>query len=123
MPAKKILIIEDNPANMKLASDILTANGYDVMKASEGMAGFEMLKQNSKNINLVLLDLKLPDIDGIEVIKKIKADQNTCNIPVIVVSAHAMEADIKNSMEAGCADYITKPINIQEFLGRIKSAV
>ncbi len=123
MTAKKILIIEDNPANLKLASDILTAEGYEVLKATEGISGFEMLKQNSREIDLVLLDLKLPDIDGIEIIKKIKADEKTGKIPVIVVSAHAMESDIKNSMEAGSADYITKPVNIREFLDRIKSVV
>ncbi len=123
MSAKKILIIEDNPANLKLASDILTAEGYEVLKATEGMAGLEILKQRHDQISLVLLDLKLPDMDGIEIIKKIKAGPDTRKIPVIVVSAHAMESDIKSSKEAGCADYITKPINIKGFLDRVSSVV
>jgi len=121
--AKKILVIEDNPANMKLVDDILTAEGYEVLKATEGLPGLEMLKQDSGEVLLVLLDLKLPDIDGIEIIKKIKADDSIKNIPVIVVSAYAMESDIQSTKEAGCADYITKPINVMEFLDKVRSTV
>lgn len=123
MIEKKILIIEDNPANMKLASDILSSEGYKVLKANDGEAGLNIIRQKSKEISLILLDLKLPDMDGIEIIKAAKADKTTEKIPIIVVSAHAMEADIKNTRQAGCADYITKPINIREFLDRIKSIV
>ncbi len=118
---KKILVIEDNPANLKLVNDILTVEGYEVLKATEGEAGLQILREMAQEIGLVLLDLKLPDISGIEVIKKIKADKNTEKVPVVVVSAHAMESDIKNSKQAGCVDYITKPINIREFLATVKS--
>ena len=123
MKIKKILVIEDNPANLKLVNDILTAEGYKVLKATEGESGLQILRETYQEIGLVLLDLKLPDISGIEVIKKIKADKNTKKIPVIVVSAYAMESDIKNSKKAGCADYITKPINILDFLAKVKSIV
>ena len=123
MTFKKIFIIEDNFINLKLVSDILVAENYEILYATEGKTALKMLKSRSDEISLVLLDLKLPDIDGIEVIKKLKADKRTKNIPVVVVSAHAMESDIKNSKEAGCADYITKPINIREFLSKVKSLV
>lgn len=123
MNNKKILIIEDNPENMKLMADVLTAQGFDVLKANEGLAGIELLKQNSKETGLVLLDLKLPDISGLEVLKTIKSAEATREIPVIVVSAHAMEADITATKQAGCADYITKPINIVEFLAKVRTYV
>ncbi|NLF82655.1 MAG: response regulator [Candidatus Gastranaerophilales bacterium] len=123
MTAKKILIIEDNPENMKLMADVLTAQGFDVLKANEGLAGIEILKQNSKETGLVLLDLKLPDISGLEVLKTIKSAEATREIPVIVVSAHAMEADITATKQAGCTDYFTKPINIVEFLTKVRTYV
>jgi two-component system cell cycle response regulator DivK len=121
MNTKKILIIEDNPENMKLMADVLTSGGFNTLKAYEGLAGVETLKQNSSEIGLVLLDLKLPDISGLEVLKIIKSDEITRKIPVIVVSAHAMEADIKAAKKEGCVDYITKPINILGFLAKVKS--
>jgi two-component system cell cycle response regulator DivK len=123
MTAKKILIIEDNPENMKLMADVLTAQGFDVLKAYEGIEGIELLKQSSKDVGLVLLDLKLPDISGLEVLKTIKNTDAIKGIPVIVVSAHAMEADITATKQAGCADYITKPINIVEFLAKVRTYV
>jgi len=120
---KKILIIEDNPANLKLVTDILSVEGYDVIQANNGKAGLDALMISPKEIGLILLDIKLPDIDGFEVLKQIKNNEEVKNIPVIIVSAHAMEADVKKSLEAGCLDYITKPINIKKFLARIKSVV
>lgn len=116
---KKILIVEDNPTNMKLVSDLLLAKGYKIIQADTGMEAFKALESGCEQIGLVLLDLKLPDMDGIEVIKKIKGNKTTRAIPVIVVSAHAMESDIKATKEAGCEDYITKPFNIVEFLARV----
>lgn len=116
-----ILVIEDNPANLKLVSDLLTAQGYGVFQAETAGAGLDILKKEYQKIVLVLLDLKLPDIDGIEVLKKIKQIPNIAEIPVIVISAHAMEADIKAAKQAGCADYITKPINVREFLNKVES--
>lgn len=121
MSTKKILIIEDNPENMKLMADVLSAAGFSVLKAHEGKTGIEELKQNSAEIGLVLLDLKLPDTDGLDVLKTVKSNAETQGIPVIVVSAHAMEVDIKAAKKAGCADYITKPINIREFLEKVRA--
>ena len=123
MNNKKILVIEDNPANLKLVNDLLTVEGYDVLKATDGISGLEMMKEYAEEISLVLLDLKLPDINGLEVLKKAKTNTKTEKIPIIVVSAHAMEADIINSKATGCIDHITKPLNIMEFLSKVKSAV
>jgi len=123
MTSNKILVIEDNTANMKLVNDILTANGYEVLQATEGLTGLDVMKSHANEISLILLDLKLPDINGIEVIKKAKADVKTKNLPIIVISAHAMEADIKSSKEAGCVDYLTKPLNISKFLAKVKSYI
>lgn len=120
---KKILIIEDNFTNLKLISDILAANGCEILQSMTGMAGLETAKTHYKDISLILLDLKLPDVDGLEILKMLKASPNTQNIPVIVVSAHAMESDIKATKQAGCADYITKPINVREFLLKVNSLI
>lgn len=118
---KKILIIEDNPINLKLISDILVAHGYEIFSSITGSEGLNVSESRAEEIALILLDLKLPDINGIEVIKKLKSSINTKEIPVIAVSAHAMESDIKATKQAGCVDYITKPINVREFLNKVDS--
>ena len=118
--SKKVLIIEDNPVNLKLTSDILTAHGYEILQATSGGEAYKVLDCKYKEIGLILLDLKLPDMDGIEIIKKLKSSKDTEKIPVIVVSAHAMES-IKATKQAGCTDYLTKPINVRDFLNKVNS--
>lgn len=117
---KTILIVEDNPTNLKLIRDILVFQKYNVLESTDGKAAIETVANNSQNLDLILMDLQLPEISGLEVIKKLKSDEATQNIPIIVISAHAMEADIKKCFDAGCIDYITKPVNIQEFIRKIK---
>jgi len=119
--AKTILIVEDNPINLKLLRDILNFQKFEVLEAIDGKSALELVEKNYNKIDLILMDLQLPDINGLEVIQKIKAEPESQNIPIIVVSAHAMESDIKKCREAGCIDYITKPINIQEFINKINS--
>lgn len=121
--AKTILIVEDNPTNLKLLRDILVYQKYTVIEAVDGETALKTVEKNYSSIDLILMDLQLPDINGLEVINRIKAKPESKDIPVIVVSAHAMEADIKKCTEAGCLDYITKPINIQEFINRVKSVL
>ena len=116
---KTILIVEDNPINLKLLRDILNFQKIEVLEAINGKSALESVKENYNKIDLILMDLQLPDINGLEVIQKIKAIPESQNIPIIVVSAHAMESDIKKCKEAGCIDYITKPINVQEFINKI----
>jgi len=119
--SKTVLIVEDNPTNLKLLRDILTFQKYSVLEAIDGKSALESVKENYNKIDLILMDMQLPDINGLEVIQKIKAYPESLNIPIIVVSAHAMESDIKKCYEAGCIDYITKPINVQEFINKINS--
>ena len=118
---KTILIVEDNPINLKLIRDILNYQKFNVLEAIDGKTAVESVETNYNTIDLILMDLQLPDISGLEVIKIIKALPEGQNTPIIVVSAHAMESDIKKCREAGCIDYITKPINIQEFINKINS--
>jgi len=118
---KTILIVEDNPINLKLLRDILNFQKFEVLEAVDGKSALESVEKNYNKIDLILMDLQLPDINGLEVIKNIKAVPNSQNLQIIVVSAHAMESDIKKCREAGCIDYITKPINIQEFINKINS--
>jgi len=117
--AKTVLIVEDNPINLKLLRDILSFQKFEVIEAINGKLAIDSVKENYNKIDLILMDLQLPDINGLEVIQKIKASSESQNIPIIVVSAHAMESDIKKCKEAGCVDYITKPINVQEFINKI----
>lgn len=118
---KTILIVEDNPTNLKLLRDILNYQKYDVLEATDGEMALQTIEKSHNDINLILMDLQLPKIGGLEVIKSIKSETKSQNIPIIVVSAHAMESDIKKCIEAGCLDYITKPINVQDFINRINS--
>jgi len=118
---KTILIVEDNPANLKLLTDLLTFQGYCLLEATNGNSALNLIKEKYAVIDLVLMDLKLPDISGLDVINSIKEIEFAKNIPVIVVSAHAMESDIEKCRQAGCIDYITKPINLQEFIKKISA--
>lgn len=116
-----ILISEDNYSNMKLLKDILEFQEYEVIEAYDGNAALSKINSNSDKIDLILMDLQLPEIDGFEVIKTVKSNNNTKNLPIIVISAHAMESDIQKAINAGCCDYITKPINITTFIHKINS--
>ena len=118
---KTILIIEDNPSNLKLVKDVLEYQKYNVLEATDGKVGLQAVEGNKDKIDLILMDLQLPEISGLELIKILKEKPETKNIPIIVVSAHAMESDINTCLEAGCVDYITKPLNLQEFIKRINS--
>jgi len=116
---KKILLVEDNPSNLKLVKDILEFQHYCVIAATDGKIALETVESRPSEIDLILMDLQLPEIGGLELINMIKNNPETKNLPIIVVSAHAMDADIKKCYDAGCADYITKPINVQEFIKKI----
>ena len=117
--SKTIFIAEDNPTNMKLLKDILSFQGYSIIEASDGESAVKKILENREKINLVLMDIQLPLMSGLDVIKTLKAEDSAKHIPVFVISAYAMENDIKNAMDAGCINYITKPINIESFLKTI----
>ncbi len=113
MTGAKILIIEDNPLNMELASDLLEAAGYDVVGAISGEEGLRLAR--IERPALILMDLALPGMDGLMATELLKADPRTSGIPVVALTAQAMKGDRDLALAAGCTDYITKPINTRTF--------
>ena len=110
---KKILIVEDNPMNMELILDLLEFYGYGITKAEDGIKAIESLAEDK--FDLILLDMQLPKMDGLEVLERIKKNPATADIPVIAVTAHAMKSSEEHFIEMGCVDYISKPIDIHKF--------
>jgi len=116
--AKRILIVEDNDLNLKLFRDLLGANGYETVETKEGLEAIT-LTRNLKP-DLILMDIQLPEISGLDVTKKIKADEEIKHIPVVAVTAFAMKDDEEKILRAGCEAYISKPISIDHFLSTVK---
>ena len=114
----KILIVEDNPVNMELVVDILENQGYEVHAATNGLEVMSFVKHIRPD--LVLMDLQLPGMSGLKVTALLKADSETAEIPVVAVTAFAMDTDEERAREAGCCGVITKPINTREFPRLIK---
>tara|TARA_Y100000748_G_C15386420_1_gene445752 strand:- start:249 stop:608 length:360 start_codon:yes stop_codon:yes gene_type:complete len=117
----KILIVEDNEMNRDMLSRRLERKGYDIVMAEDGQKGVDMSK--SENPDLILMDLSLPVMDGWEATSTIKADNNTKDIPIIVLTAHAMAGDREKALEAGADEYDTKPIDFKRLLGKIKDYI
>lgn len=111
---KTVMIVEDNELNMKLFHDLLEANGYMTMETRDGRKVMEMVRQQRPD--LILMDIQLPEISGLDVTKLLKADQDLKTIPVIAVTAFAMKGDEQKIREGGCEDYISKPISVTRFL-------
>jgi len=114
----RILIIEDNEMNRDMLSRRLQRRGYEVLLAVDGLQGMEMVRQDMPDI--VLMDMSLPEIDGWEVTRQLKANEETRSIPIIALTAHAMAGDRERAMQAGCDDYDCKPIEFQRLLGKIE---
>jgi two-component system cell cycle response regulator DivK len=110
----KVLIVEDNELNMKLFDDLLGAHGYQVFKTRDGHQVLELARLHSPD--LILMDIQLPEVSGIEVTQWLKADQGLKHIPVVAVTAFAMKGDEDKIRQGGCEDYISKPISITEFM-------
>ncbi len=120
---KNILYIEDNPDNMMLVKRVLQSRGYNVLEAKNGMDGLRIA--NDQNVDLILLDINLPDIDGYEVARRLRASENhkLVYIPIIAVTANALKGDAEKALEAGCDVYMSKPINIRELWARVEAYV
>ncbi len=114
MSDKTILIVEDNELNMKLFRDLLEAHGHTTLETRNGNDAFEMAKKHKPD--LILMDIQLPEVSGLEVTKWIKEDETVQHIPVIAVTAFAMKGDEQKILEGGCEDYIAKPISVTNFL-------
>jgi CheY-like chemotaxis protein len=114
----KILLVEDNEMNRDMLSRRLVKRGYTLTVAVDGGQGVALAK--SVLPDLILMDMSLPVIDGWEATKQVKADPATKGIPVIALTAHAMESDRQQALEAGCDDFDTKPVELERLLGKIE---
>jgi len=110
--AYRILVVEDNPDNRILITDVLTSLDYEVTVANDGQEGLD--KAGSEHPDLILMDMSLPVMDGWTATKKLKESTELKSIPVIALTAHAMVGDRERALEAGCNDYISKPIDLRE---------
>jgi len=113
----RILLVEDNEMNRDMLSRRLIKKGYEVEMAVDGQAGYDMAQANKPD--LILLDMSLPIMDGWEVARRLKAHDETKGIPIIALTAHAMAGDREKSLEAGCDDYDTKPVDFKRLRGKI----
>ncbi len=118
MTAKTVLIVEDNELNMKLFNDLLVANGYDTVQTRSGTEVLGLARQHAPD--LILMDIQLPEVSGLDVTRWIKEDEALQTIPVIAVTAFAMKGDEERIREGGCEAYISKPISVAQFLETIR---
>ncbi len=115
---KRILIVEDNDLNLKLFRDLLTAHGYDTIETKEGLEAISLAR--GEHPDLILMDIQLPEISGLDVTRRLKADEAIRDIPIIAVTAFAMKDDEEKILSAGCEAYISKPISIVPFLNTVR---
>ena len=115
---KTILIVEDNEKNMKLVRDILRHNGHQTVEAATGVEGVRLA--NEHRPDLILMDIQLPDIDGIEALRRIRGERALDSVPVIAVSASVMPDDQQKIVTSGFDAFVTKPINLKQFLATVK---
>ena len=118
---KKVLIVEDNELNMKLFADLLEAHGYETRQTREGLKAIGIAR--SFHPDLILMDIQLPEVSGLEVTKWIKDDTSLSDIPVVAVTAFAMKGDEKRIRDGGCSAYIAKPITVTSFLETVRKFV
>ncbi len=116
--SKKVLIVEDNELNMKLFNDLLEAHGYETFQTRDGMEALSLARKHAPD--LIVMDIQLPEVSGLDVTKWLKEDHDLKRIPVIAVTAFAMKGDEEKIREGGCEDYIAKPISVTKFLETIQ---
>ncbi|MCR4292659.1 MAG: response regulator [Candidatus Kuenenia sp.] len=112
MSNKNVMVVEDNEKNRKLIRVVLKAKGYNVIEATTGEEALSLLKEQRPDI--ILMDIQLPGIDGLTLIRQIKADVDKKDIPIIAVTAHAMKGDEQKILDTGCDAYMSKPIDTRE---------
>ena len=116
--AKTVLIVEDNELNMKLFHDLLEAHGYNTLQTRTGIEALQLARDHHPD--LILMDIQLPEVSGLEVTKWIKEDETISSIPVIAVTAFAMKGDEERIRQGGCEAYISKPISVAKFLETVR---
>jgi two-component system, cell cycle response regulator DivK len=112
-----VLVVEDNEKNMKLFRDVLTVKGFATIEATTGGEAVALAVDHVPD--LVLMDIRLPDLDGVEALRRLRADERTAPIPVIALPAQAMEGDRERFIAAGFDDYLSKPVNLTEFVDAV----
>jgi len=115
----RILIVDDNSVNLKLATDVLEMEGYAVEKAVDAEQAQELLKRSTPD--LILMDIALPGMDGLTLTRKLKADERLKHVPVVAITAFAMKGDEQKALDAGCNGYITKPIDTRKLPQQVAS--
>jgi len=118
MPGERVLVVEDNEKNMKLFRDVLQATGYEPIEASTGEEAVELAL--ARQPALVLMDVQLPGIDGIEALGELRRDPRTASIPVLALTAQAMRGDRERFLEAGFDGYLAKPVNVIELIAAVQ---
>jgi two-component system, cell cycle response regulator DivK len=118
MGAPQILVVEDNEKSMKLFRDVLLATGHRTLEATTGRRAVELATEHSPD--LVLMDIQLPDIGGIEALVRLRADTRTASVPVVALTAQAMEGDRERFLAAGFDDYLSKPVNVTDLIATVK---
>ena len=118
MMSKKVLIVEDNELNMKLFHDLLDSQGYETLQTREGLQALALARLHKPD--LILMDIQLPEISGLEVTKWLKDDEELSHIPVVAVTAFAMKGDEERIRNGGCEAYISKPISVMHFLDVVR---
>ena len=116
--AKTVLIVEDNELNMKLFHDLLDVHGYDTLMTRSGMEALQLARTHRPN--LILMDIQLPEVSGLEVTRWLKEDDELRDIPVIAVTAFAMKGDEERIRQGGCEAYISKPISVMSFVDTVR---
>ena len=117
--SKTVLVVEDNELNMKLFHDLLEANGYNIIQTRNGLEAMDLARNHHPD--LILMDIQLPEVSGLEVTKWIKEDEELRSIPVIAVTAFAMKGDEERIRAGGCEAYLSKPISVTKFIETVKA--
>ncbi len=115
---KTVMIVEDNELNMKLFNDLLEAFGYKTLKTRDGKGVVELVRQHRPD--LIIMDIQLPEISGLDITRQLKADPDLKAIPVVAVTAFAMRGDEQRIRAEGCEAYLSKPISVQSFLDTVR---
>ena len=118
MTGERVLVVEDNEKNMKLFRDVLDASGYRTLEATTGGEAVAMASEHTPD--LVLMDIQLPDLDGVQALNRLRADPRTATIPIVALTAQAMHGDRERFLSAGFDGYISKPVNVRDFIGIVR---
>jgi two-component system, cell cycle response regulator DivK len=117
MAGEPILIVDDNPANLKLARVLLALEGYEVRTATDAEEALAVLREFLPD--LILMDIQLPGMDGLELTRRLKSDSKTCDVAILALTAYAMKGDEERALAAGCDGYIAKPIDTKRLTGQV----